>query len=312
MEDRVICPVVFSTDENYVMPTAIAIRSMIDNFSGDTLEIIIISNRELSQNAKKVLSRAIAHHTNTIIIYRIIDDSTIEGVSSHIGHITIATYYRLFLPEILKQYDRCLYLDGDICVCGDINQLLTMSFNHREYAAGVKAASIVTKRIGRKKRMEILNIDSLDNYINAGVLLMNLDAMRRDRMQKKFIELASRNFPVQDQDVINVACFDNILIMPPKYNSMPVLFQLSHGRLRKAYIDSEISEAKDNPSIIHFADSYKPWKYDDVHFCEIWDKYYYAVFGELISGRQHSKWKRRTQRLHDIVGYGMKVLKHSN
>ena len=309
MEARAMCPVVFSTDENYVMPTAVAIRSMIDNYSGESLDIVIISNGELSENAKEILSKAIGHFVGVNILFRIIDDSIIEGVSSHIGHITIATYYRLFLPEILEQYDRCLYLDGDICVCGDIKPLLTMGLNDDEYVAGIKAAGIVTKIVGRKKRLEILNIDSLDNYINAGVLLMNLDAMRRDAMQNKFIELASRNFPVQDQDVINVACAGKIKILPPKYNSMPILFQLSSRRLKNVYADIEITDAIDNPCIIHFADSYKPWKYDDVHFCKLWDKYHNEVFGGPICERKHSKFKRRTQRLHDLAAHGMKVIK---
>jgi lipopolysaccharide biosynthesis glycosyltransferase len=48
------------------------------------------------------------------------------------------TYYRLLLPSILSDCDKCLYLDSDIIVCGDLYELLKIEIDD-SYIAGVKA-----------------------------------------------------------------------------------------------------------------------------------------------------------------------------
>ncbi len=281
MNKREIIPIVFATDENYIMPTAVAVKSLVSNYSGENLLFVILVKSELSAESKNILKSA-AESTNidTQIMYSKIDERLFGDLKSHISHISMATYYRLLLPQILPDYGKCLYLDGDVIVNGDIKDLLDIPLSDKDYVAGVKAFSSITSKLAGKKHLAILNISTIENYVNAGVLLLNLEALRKSGVAQSWIELAQNDYPVQDQDVINVACFGNIKILPPKYNAMPAIFKSPVFRLKRVFSSHEISEAKNKPCIIHYAEKYKPWKYSDIENAELWYQYYKELYSK--------------------------------
>ena len=68
-------------------------------------------------------------------------DRAFEDVNMHIKHITQATYYRLKLPGLLLDIDKCLYLDVDIVVQNDLTELYEQDMEEY-YIAGGKAAGL--------------------------------------------------------------------------------------------------------------------------------------------------------------------------
>lgn len=284
MNKKEITPIVFATDENYVMPTAVAIKSIVSNYSGENLLFVILVKSDLSIDSENILkSAATTENINTQIKYCKVDERLLGDLRSHISHISIATYYRLLLPQLLLDHEKCLYLDGDIIVNGDIKNLLDISVLDKDYVAGVKAFGIITSKSVGKKRLEILNIGTIENYVNAGVLLLNLEALRRTGIAQSWLELAQNDYPVQDQDVINVACFEHIKTLPPKYNAMPAVFRLPAFRLRRVFSLQEINEAREAPCIIHYAEKYKPWKYSDIENAGLWYRYYKKLYSQKLN-----------------------------
>ena len=84
-------------------------------------------------------------------------------------------YYRLFASDLLPDtLDRILYLDVDIVVIQSLKELYNMNFEDNLYIACSHVSENMThlnaKRLG-------LNEDV--PYINTGVLLMNLVALRK-------------------------------------------------------------------------------------------------------------------------------------
>ena len=175
-ETKEIIPIVFATDENYVMPTAVAIKSLVLNYSGQDLLFVILVRGELSAKSESMLKYAVESEcVDAEIRLYTVDEKPFGSLKSHIPNISMATYYRLLLPQILSGYRKCIYLDGDILVSGDIAGLLNICMSDY-YVAGVKAFTVITSKLVGKKRLKSLNIDSLDNYINAGVIMFNLES----------------------------------------------------------------------------------------------------------------------------------------
>jgi len=271
-------PIVFATDENYVLPTAVAIKSLVAHFSKKQLLFVILVKGILSDHSIELLNQSIkSNEINISIEYIYINEELFGHLKTHIEHISMATYFRLLLPNLLDNYDRCLYLDGDICILEDISDLLYTHLSAHEYVAGVKAYGIITSRLIGTKRLKILKIDNLNHYINAGVLIMNLKALRQSGVANTWLSLAQNDYPLQDQDVINIACFDHIKILSPKYNAMPVIYRKSLNSLKQVYSHQEILEARQHPVIIHYADKYKPWQYYDIDHAKEWYKYYHLL-----------------------------------
>ena len=130
----------------------------------------------------------------------------------HISHTSYATYYRLQLPSLLSDYDKCIYLDVDTCVCVDLTDLYQTNMSDY-YIAGVIAAGYLYPEENVQKKTAELEIDNLEAYINAGVLLMNLRKMRNDHMDDVFQKLMARKYTSQDQDILNKACYGHIKIL---------------------------------------------------------------------------------------------------
>ena len=273
-EDHKI-PIAMATDNNYVYPTVVAMTSMLENKKADTfLEFhIMISGQVSDENRnrmKKLQSMYNNCSVNLIDMKNSFDDTYIVS-----DYITKATYYRLRLPSVLKQYDKILYLDGDIIVREDLWDMFSIDLGDN-YIGAVKDFGQMTWGSDYAQR---LGVKDLSQLINAGILIMNLGKMRQDNLEKTFSEyvptLESRRLYLNDQDVLSATCYNRIKFIHPKYNAMqhfgfhydvlPILID--------CYDMQEYKTACINPTIIHYTSINKPWKSSNCRFYGEWDKY---------------------------------------
>ena len=109
-----------------------------------------------------------------------------------------------------------------------------------------------------------------DNYINSGMLVINLKQWRIDNIQKRFIEFINYyNGKVfhHDQGVINGVLKDKMLILHPKYNSMTTFYTMSlknimkYYNMNEYYNEYEIMEARKEGVFIHYTPVFvkRPW-----------------------------------------------------
>jgi len=259
MENQII-PVVFATDENYVVPTYVAAYSLLkSNRNNKTFDIFIMVPDSMTKAGKEVLE-SLQKFDNCAISFLNMKNA-FQNIKMQISYITPATYYRLLLPELLPQYDKCLYLDSDIIVVQDVTEFF-YSIPDSAYLAGIVAGNPPLSSLRGDERTahaKRLNIKSIDNYVNAGVLAFNIKEMREDNLSEKFMSLISQNYPYQDQDILNSVCNGRIFLGERKYNVCPLNgIKSSSTRIIKSEKD-RISDAYQEPVIIHYAQPQKPW-----------------------------------------------------
>jgi lipopolysaccharide biosynthesis glycosyltransferase len=195
----------------------------------------------------------------------------------------VATYYRLELPSLLPEVSKCLYLDADIIATGDVSEIFNTDISEY-FVAGVKAAGYHYPEAAGARHANNLGIPSIDHYINVGVSLMNLDKIRDAGLENTFPALIAKNFPSHDQDILNVAFYNAIKILPPKYNVMTKYHPQSVGvyyeskLLSHCFTESEWIQATSEPTIIHYADKIKPWSDLSSDYSEVWWQYFYKCF----------------------------------
>lgn len=89
--------------------------------------------------------------------------------------ITKETYYRLLLFEYLPEYvDRILYLDPDIAVLNSVRLIYNMEFGDMIFAGAGHTRGVI-KAFNRMR----LGLGAHSDYINAGVLMINVENMRK-------------------------------------------------------------------------------------------------------------------------------------
>gem|GEM_PF-5499739 len=235
--------IAFCIGDSYMPHLYACVISILVNNRNLSIKFNILSS-DLSDENKSVLKNLESLFKNCSFEFYKVDKTLFNEEWLKIPHISVETYYRYLLPQILTNVDKVLYLDADIIVNGDISPL--KDFDMSDYiAAGAKDFFI--EKIGYKKN---LGIPAEKEYINAGVLLLNLNQMRKesttDLLMKYTTELSDK-IEYQDQDVINVALQNRILLLNIIYN-----FASSNVRGE--------SEKTKHAVIIHYNGPRKPWR----------------------------------------------------
>jgi len=164
-------------------------------------------------------------------------------------HFSRTVYSRIFLDRLVDpDVSRLIYLDCDIACVGSLRELWETDLGDSIVAA-VPDFTLTTKDGGRVSR-ERLGIPDEQPYYNSGMLLIDLDRWRKERVgerMKDFIVSMGDKLGWLDQDALNRVLGANIKKLAPKWN-----FQA--GRQWRA----DGSEA-----VIHYIGSRKPWDLDN-------------------------------------------------
>lgn len=247
MTDRHI-PIFFSTDDNYIPYLDVAIASLIANASKDYEYRIIVLNTGLRRENVEMVKQ---NEAEGFKIDFIDISEELEGIKNSfkdVYHFSVAAYYRLFIASLFPQYDKILYLDCDLVVLGDVSKLYFTELC--DNIIGACPEEYVQNTPEFRRYAEIALGVNPDGYINTGVLLINLDAFRKNEIEKKFVRLITEyDFDLLDPDqaYLNYLCNGKICVLPNGWNKEPMPV-----------------ECEGEKNIVHYALYKKPWQYDDV------------------------------------------------
>ena len=280
-------PVVFSTDHNYIMPTTVAIQSLVQCTNDDILHIYILQSENVTDEDRKILHNAVMSKKENKVDF--ISVGTVFDNVYEIRGISKATYFRLFIPWIIDDWDYIFYLDGDIIVKSSLAPLYKEIQQRRgnEYIYGIRTPGFTTD-VYYIEHIKSLNLEP-NCYINGGVQILNAKEMRADNLKERMMPLINEQFFFQDQDIINIVCEGRKGFIPLKYNFYNGVSEdikekyLSSGACNEKDYDEAIKE----PIIIHYAGK-KPWNGFTHHWYDWWSVYaksnvYSAEFEDKIT-----------------------------
>ena len=234
-----------SCDDNYAKYAAVVIASVLTNKNEeDNIHFYILDGNISSETKSKILE--LKNYKNCEIDFIEIDEKNFEiytKIKTH-EYITLQTYYRLKLSEILPNIDKIIYLDCDMIVNSSLKTLFETDLGNN-IIAGVLDARVKHKRKWKNS-----------NYINAGMILFDLQKIRNENIEEKFIEYTKNNIDTietGDQDIINFTLENKIKILPDEWN-----VQVSGFANRTSYTK--------HPKIIHYIGSQKPWMFGAITY----------------------------------------------
>lgn len=241
-------PIVMLSDENYISPTRVAIWTMRKSTCEDVLlDITVLCSDELGENARYRLQELENILTNVKISFYEVD-TKIFDLAKPVEHIPIASFYRLIIGEALTE-DKCLFLDGDIIVNVDLQELYLQDVEDF-YLAGVRDVGFLFNPEQAIRHRDLYGFSQIRGYVNAGIMIFNLAKLRQDCLQKRFLDEAKTFYQYMDQDILNKVCEGKIKHLDLKYN---FLNKFRYEDIIK--VEKDFSEKM----ILHFTGSYKPW-----------------------------------------------------
>lgn len=250
-------PVFFTIDNGYAPYLAVALHSAIAHVSPRRRYRAIVLHEGLTEeNARRLKALEKEHFQISLQSMKANFEALDDRMSNRLrcDYFTLTIYFRLFIPELFPQYDKGIYVDSDVVLADDLAHLFDVEIGEN--------------LIGACRDFSIADIPDLvaytenavgmgkDEYINSGVLLMNLKKLREEGLQAHFLSLLNRfhfDSIAPDQDYLNAMCRGRIHYLPPSWDAMP----------------NEAKPPMEHPSLVHFNLFSKPWCYDFIQYEEL-------------------------------------------
>ncbi len=254
-------PVFFSIDDQYAPCLAVALKSLICNANPKNNYRLIVLHQKLGEEHQKRLG---ALSTDFARVEFISMEGKLNEIVDHAGsrlrcnYFTLTIFFRLLIADMFPQYDKGIYIDSDIVVPADIAEMYQIDIADNLIGA-CSDLSIMEVPIFMRYLDEVIGVGG-KNYINSGVLLLNMRKLREVSMGRRFLELFNKyhfDSVAPDQDYINSMCKGKIYYLPKEWDTMPN----EH--------DPKIS----NPKLIHYNLFSKPWNYDHIQYEEYFWNY---------------------------------------
>ena len=248
--------IVACTDNGFVMPTGVMMYSVCVNNIESDITFHILTDNVTPENKQKLQKTVMAFVGKSIVFYDIakIDMSDIPVMDKNSPQ-SYATYYRLYLTELLPPYiKKVIYMDGDIIVRQSLLPLWETKLDNCAVAVVIEAHSDDLSLIDR------LGYPQEKGYFNAGLLLINLDYWRENNLLitfKAFMKEHADGIKYNDQDVLNYTLQDSKKYLPIKYNLQAGFLWV--GKHYTSIVNKEIKEAIGDCVILHFTGP-KPWQ----------------------------------------------------
>lgn len=247
--------ITITVDKNYCIYAAVMLHSFFMNNAAQDCFIHIVTN--VRNGFYKIPLYYILKRHKAKYKFYFIEEQTLRTSSNLVisHHITIATYFRLFLPSILSKVDKALFLDSDMIIDANISELYQTDINQYSLAA------VSTPTEKREKTLALSK-----HYFNAGMMLLNLSFWRERQFEHLFMQYINDNpekIMFWDQDVLNATAGQYMLPVSSKWNVMS-----------NNHTNQEV------PAIIHYAGIHKPWAGHSEH--RLKDKYFQYLHTDSV------------------------------
>jgi len=267
----------YSLNRYYLPYTLISMYSLLTAGKGDrNLRILLSVDRDLNRDDLSPLFRMVSCFPGcTLEAIWPLSKSSRRFVSDETCALSPdavqVAYFRLFLPEFFDGEARCLYLDSDLVITRSLAELYDTAMD------GMCIAGVTDRLCLEEPQLRRLKDDwgiEAGYYINAGVVLMNLEEMRASGGDREALELAyHKPFRYLDQDVLNQVFRGKARLLPKTYNVFPDDRKEDLVFLRRLLPDREDlfpDQALIDPAIIQFIGRNKPWVSRGVPYEEFW------------------------------------------
>ena len=253
-----------ATDANYLQHACVAIASLLKNTNAN-LHIHILEEYLTDKHKSIIAKLKSIREFELDFIY--VGDEYFKDWDFKRGDWSKAIYYRLALPSLIKRLNKVIYLDCDLVVMKDIQNLWNTDLSE-VYAAAVEAKVEPALK-------KALSLEDDYPYFNSGVMVFNLKKMRTDNIEQTFIEKYESLFNVlkyPDQDILNVVFKNQYRILPLNWNLISSVYRNIPDYF--SYDSAAVSDALSNPAVAHFTGRHKPWRVLKTSRHPCWKEYW--------------------------------------
>lgn len=269
-----VCYGLYDRDGRYSKFVGTSITSLFENTTS-AVTVHILHDNTLSEENRDKFNYVAGRYSQTIKFYNVekLFPDKIDELREKFGAVekttlSLGTLYRLLIPHVFPEsFSKIIYFDADTIINLDIKEFWQIDLKEKILGAVPEAE---TDPFYHHQRLEIKdnflikeNLVNHEDYLNAGVLLLNLNGLRNEnKLIDEGIKFASQNDTAfWDQDVLNYCFSKNYLKLPIKFNNFVI---------NQRTISSDITQKQ----IYHYASSHALQMNLEDNFNKLWFEYF--------------------------------------
>ena len=257
-------PVVFATDQNYALYSTVFLQSLIRNSSAENNYDLILFEDSLPDSMKEKLASLVLNRKNFSLRFFSLEQELQkypENIFYSPAYYSKTIYFRLFIPTILQNYKKVIYLDIDTILLADVAELFATQLEEKPVAAYIEPP--------------MKRFFSTPDYFNSGVLVMNIPKLNELDLLKQSLAVLSKytKLASPDQDVLNMLYTGNFISLSFLWNFFAFAEEKYIKKTSGYDAYKEILLKKKSPNLIHYASWQKPWNTPEGYFSELWWRY---------------------------------------
>lgn len=266
--------VVCAADDNYAMQLAVTGRSALVNLQDNRQILLFIIDGGIKKHNKQKILKSLNSEKCEVKFIQITDSllrdieevhkpQGSESVITKADYVSIASFYRLLIPELLpNQFEKAIYLDSDLVVRGNLEQLWQAELGENYVLAAQDTwIPYISSRTGLLNYQK-LGISPDLKYFNAGVLVINLKKWRSDKITAQSINYFKQNIQYvgwYDQGVLNGLLAGQWGELDPRWNCSPSSVYGFSSWKESPFTEEVYNNLIRDPYIIHYVSNKKPW-----------------------------------------------------
>lgn len=265
MQNEIVVTTV--TDEAYLLNCYVSVFSIIKVANPNNIYKIFVFTTNVPQRQRKKLESLSSEYVfvKCMDIAKVVRNFDLRETEQ----FPVSIYYRFFIPLILPNYKKVLYVDTDICVLRDVAEL---------YKTDLEGCvmGVVHDVPCEHLKIHDLKIGNLDcrKTFNSGVLLIDIEAFEREHIREKCMALLledykeiKRKLIYPDNDALNLILYEKCKILNDAWN-FQVQYMWKIEEIFKEYQEN-YKKISQNPYILHYTGKFKPWSDPELPMADV-------------------------------------------
>lgn len=280
--------IAYAADDRFAEILGVSLVSLYENSRDvDSINVYILDSGITEEKKEKIKQVCQDYNRSLPMWIRGFNISKVLSIEVDVDRGSLSQYARLFISSnIPENIARVLYLDCDIMIRKSIRELWNLNLHD-------KTIGVLMDAFSKHYRANI-NLQPNDIMFNSGVMLIDLEKWRKQKVEEKLLNIISQKkgkIQQGDQGALNAVLTHETYCFEPRFNSVTIYFDFNYKEMmiyrkppRGYYGEELIRRATDDPSIIHFTTSFlskRPW----IKGCQ------HRYVGEWLKYKAMSPWK---------------------
>jgi lipopolysaccharide biosynthesis glycosyltransferase len=238
--------IALASNEPYFLGLYCAVASALTHLNPARKLDVKVLDGGLSQSSRDTLSRLTDRIGGNVRLEFVTADASVFAAATLGPGQSHMTYCRMLLPHLVNA-PRLIYLDCDTLVFRDLSELFDLKLSPGKVLAAVRDSETLSLAQDSLVLAKTMNLPAKDVYFNCGVMLMNLDELRRQHFFESAVDFLNRwngIYRFWDQSAINFLLHRQIEDLPEHWNRASWRF--------------DAQETNDLDCVLHYTTS-APW-----------------------------------------------------